>query len=614
MPNEILTTVYSQHTVYLQRIGATQGNAVVPYLKLIEDDIQRIFNRYADRSKTAANQAAIQKEINEKSREHLQAYIVELKKANREVGINEAEFAADTLNKIVVNDDFESVVPSAAQITAIAKSTPIQLGELSFTTYSSMMSTYWQKWSNEIDGMVQSGFVNGSTINEISKSVFDNMRLQKSTTSKNVLNRAHRSAKSVAITGTNHYANTARIEFVDQNDDLLTGYRLIAVVDSRTSQKCRALDQKFIPKGSPKLSALTPPLHINCRTALVYEVDERYSLDDADTKRASSFEVDGKRDPKRVSSEGVYYDKMKSLKASDQDNILGPTLGKAFRKMDNPTEFADATIDTLGNALSIGEMKKKDNELGRILRADRSVTKVPPRKNTKKTVKAESDIKTINKTSKVKKPEGRRDVTNSTGGAIQKKQSGKATMSSNVTSDESAYLEYYKGEGFAKNNAILRNPSRYSKQEVDSANSMLRSLDSAISKSSLDEDTLLYRGVRDGELFKSVDSSSIGASIPISTAQSFTKDGRISLTYSGAIKVGDDYVSAGNEAVIFRLNAKAGQKALDMERLTGIGNTSESEMLLPSKGAYKVVGVEERFAPDGSVSMKILDVEYGEGG
>ena len=60
---------------------------------------------------------------------------------------------------------------------------------------------------------------------------------------------------------------------------------------------------------------------------------------------------------------------MKALKASDQDNILGPTMGRAFRKMNNPSQFADATIDTLGNPLTIKEMKAKDDELGAILRA-----------------------------------------------------------------------------------------------------------------------------------------------------------------------------------------------------------------------------------------------------
>ena len=369
MPNEILTTVYSQHTVFLQRIGATQGNAVVPFLRDIENDVQRIFNVYRDRPKTAFNQAQIQEQINESTRKHLQAYTAALKTSNRAVGANEAEFAATSLDNILLNESIEVNKPSGAQVNAIATATPIQLSEASYTTYTSMMSNYWSKWSDEVDALVQNGFVDGQTINEIADNVFKQMRLEKSTTSKNVLNRAHRSARQVAITGTNHYANTARIAFVDDNDKILKGYRLIAVIDSLTSRKCRGLDQTFIPKNSNKLSSLTPPLHRNCRTALVYEVDDRFKLDDKDTKRASSFEVDGKRDPKPVSSEGIYYSKMKELKASDQDVILGPTLGKAFRKMNNPSEFADATIDSLGNALSIKEMKKKDNQLGAILRA-----------------------------------------------------------------------------------------------------------------------------------------------------------------------------------------------------------------------------------------------------
>ena len=369
MTVEKLTTIYSQHTVWLQRIGATQGNASIPFLQRIEDGTQLIFNRYEGRVKTVANQAAIQNAINELSRAELQEYTKDLKKSNRAIGENEAEFAAKSLNSVVETEDFNAATPSAAQVNAIAIATPIQLSEAAYTTYTAMMRNYWQKWSDEIDALVQQGFVEGQTINEISKSVMDQMRLQKSTTSKNLLNRAQRSAKQLAITGTNHYANTARIAFVDENDDILTGYRLIAVLDSRTSQKCRGLDQKFIPKNSPKLSSFTPPLHVNCRTALVYEVDERFSLDDSETQRASAFSVDGERDPKPVSSEGIYYDKMKQLKAADQNDILGPTLGKAFRKMDNPSEFAKATIDSLGNPLTIEEMKAKDNQLGRILRS-----------------------------------------------------------------------------------------------------------------------------------------------------------------------------------------------------------------------------------------------------
>jgi len=289
MPNETITAVYAQHTALLQRVGASQGNDVTPFLINIENGVQRIFNRYRDRAKTAANQVIIQDQINELTRTELQAYIVELKKDQRAIGKNEGEFAGDTLNDVVETDGFKAVVPSSSQISTLAIATPIQLSESSFTTYNTMMRKYWQNWTDEIDALVQNGFVTGETINEIADGVFNQMRLERSSVSKNTLNRARRSARQIAITGTNHYANTARIAFVDQNDDILTGYRLISVIDSRTSQKCRSLDQKFIPKDSPKLSTFTPPLHRGCRTALVYEVDERFKLDRKDTQRASSF-------------------------------------------------------------------------------------------------------------------------------------------------------------------------------------------------------------------------------------------------------------------------------------------------------------------------------------
>lgn len=369
MPSELLTTIYSQHTVYLQRIGATQGNDSVPYLRLIEEGVRRVFDRYRDRPKTAANQAAILKAISELSTGHLQDYIRELKKSHREIGIHEAEFADDTLNKVVVNDDFDTVVPSAAQVTAIAKATPIQISGTSYTTYNKMMTNYWQKWGGEVDALIQVGFVNGKTINEIADGVLKEMRLEKSPISKTVLSRAKRSAKAVAITGTNHYANNARVSYVNANDEILVGYRLISVLDSRTSQQCRALDQRVIAKDDKNLSKFTPPLHINCRTAMTYEVADKYKLDREDSRRAQNFDVDGKRDPKQVSSEGIYYDKMSKLSKDDQDAILGPTLGKAFRKMDNPAEFAKATIDSLGKPYTIEEMRRnRSNTIGRILR------------------------------------------------------------------------------------------------------------------------------------------------------------------------------------------------------------------------------------------------------
>ena len=365
-----LITRYSAHTVYLQRIGAAEGLKVRPYLQAIEEDIFILLNGYKTLTITPKREAAIKKQINEISRKHLQEYVAQLKVSNRQVGTYEGEFAATSLDSIII-EDVETVAPSAAQVNAIATATPIKLSEKSYTTYNSMMKNYWVKWSDEIDGIVQAGFITGRTTDQISKQIFEEFGLSKSGSTKSTLDRAMRSAKQLAITGTNHYANTARVAFVDVNDKLLTGYRSIAVVDSNTSQICRSLDGDVIAKDDPRLSSWMPPRHINCRSAAVYEVNEKYKLDDDSTQRASRFEVDDKLDPKPISSKQTYYDAMGKLSDTDQDNILGSKLGKAFRKMNNPEEFAKATRDTLFNPLSIAEMTAKDNELGRILKAQK---------------------------------------------------------------------------------------------------------------------------------------------------------------------------------------------------------------------------------------------------
>ena len=368
MPVEKLTTIYSQHTVYLQRLGATEGLKVTPYLVLIENDVVSILNKYRKRKVTAALQQTIQEQINEATRKHLQDYTSALKVENRALGAYEAEFAATTLSGVVDNEDFNAKIPSAAAVNSVATITPVKLGANSFTAYSSMMKNYWGKWSDEIHGIVQAGFLEGSTIPEITNAITAQMDLSKSGTTKSVLDRARRSAKQLAITGTNHYANTARIAFVDENDDILKGYRFLAVNDSRTSRTCARLDQTVWPANSPKLSSVTPPLHPNCRSALAFEVDDRFKLDTDATKKASSFNVAGKRDPKQVSSDSIYYENLKKLSARDQDAAIGPTLGKALRQM-NASDFAKMTGDSMNNPLTIKQMKQKNNELGRILRS-----------------------------------------------------------------------------------------------------------------------------------------------------------------------------------------------------------------------------------------------------
>jgi hypothetical protein len=366
--NDDLVAIYSQHQIYLQKVAAKYGNDVVPHLERIQSGVNDIFEHYRGMNLTPKREERIKAQINELTRLELQDYIKNLKSDTKGVGEYEAQFAARTLDDIIESDDFNAVVPTATQVNTLAIASPIKLGENNFITYNTMMRNYWQKWTDEIDAIVQQGFLAGGTIQDIQSRVMQAMQLE-GEVSKTALSRAKRSARAIAITGINHYSNQATIAFVDVNDDALIGYRSISVLDSRTSQQCRSLDQEFAAKDDAKaLARIKAPSHPSCRRKLVYEVADKYKFDDEDLQRSSNFRIDGKLDPKPVKSGQRYYDYMAKLSAKDQDAILGPTLGKAFRKLNDPDKFAKLTIDSLGNPLTITELKQRDNELSRILK------------------------------------------------------------------------------------------------------------------------------------------------------------------------------------------------------------------------------------------------------
>ena len=382
MQNDKITTLYSQHQAGIMRLAATEGNKVIPYLDAIEAGIQAILKRNRNKPLTAQRQKDMIAEMNKVSRENLQAYVQEFRADNRVFAEYEAEFSTGIVNDVIESPGVVASAPSTSSVVATAVAKPIKIGEKSFTTYSKMMSGYWRKYSDAIDGNIRSAFMDGTSTADVAANIAATIWDGKDST----LEKARRGARTLTNTGMTHMSSSAREAMVADNEDLIIGYRFIATLDSNTSSTCRAGDQQVYKKTDPNLSSFRPPRHPNCRSSWVPEVDGRYRVDLGDSKRASSFEEGGeyktnddgqrtggvegaRRDPKPVSSKQTYYDEMSKLKAADQDNILGPTMGRAFRKMGNADDFAKATVDTLGNPLTITEMKQKDDSLGRILRA-----------------------------------------------------------------------------------------------------------------------------------------------------------------------------------------------------------------------------------------------------
>lgn len=356
-----LTSIYSSHALYLERVAAKMGNDVVPYLERIEERVSLVLNKMPNKMLSAQEVTAIRQEINAITREELQAYTTQYKLDNQEIGMHQVAFDARSLDSIT--DGYESEMPSFSIVNSLAVKTPIKIGENQFTTYNRFISDYWKNYATLIDNSVTAGFIRGGTNREIAANILSTITMDDDAGD---LAKAKRAAKALARTGTNHYATQATVAFVDKNDKVLIGYRFLATLDSRTSRQCSALDQKVFKKDDPNIPF--PALHINCRSRVIMEVDGRYKYDDSASTRPSNFTgADGTRDPKRVSSKKTYYESLKAMSYADREEILGPTLGKALSKM-NPDEFAKSLIDSTYNPLTIEEMKAKDNKLAKILK------------------------------------------------------------------------------------------------------------------------------------------------------------------------------------------------------------------------------------------------------
>lgn len=183
------------------------------------------------------------------------------------------------------------------------------------------------------------------------------------------------------------------------------------------------------------------------------------------------------------------------------------------------------------------------------------------------------------------------------------------TKLGNLTADERSYVEYYKGDGFKKLNETLRNPSAFSEGELDAAKKMRQKVDDAIGKSTFENDGRLYRGIRSREVFDNAESM-IGGKLPIKTPQSAATSEGSALSWSGMLRTSNGKLLSGSpgESVMMRVNVKAGQKGLNMEKMA-LGNTGENEILLASGGSYRVTGVEVIKDANGRTIGKYIDVD-----
>lgn len=318
-----------------------------------------------------AARAEAMKEYRQISREELQA-----------LGAMEGEREINLLTSAIpIEVSFASV--ASDQLRAIAASQPFQ-GRLLREWFQRLES----KDQAELKRAIQLGMVEGESIDNIVRRV---VGTRSNGYTDGILSVTRRDAQAIVRTAVNHVSNTARNYVWEANSDIITAKVWTSTLDGRTSAICRARDGKgaptpgnVLPVGILPLKPVNakPPAHINCRSVMVAYIDgvgligNRPYVTDTRTRRRR--EIDFRKIAReegrsiqdirrewaaenigRVPANTTYQDFLSRQSAAFQDEVLGQTKGRLFRK---GGLRVDQFVDRRGNEFTLDQLAKTHPE------------------------------------------------------------------------------------------------------------------------------------------------------------------------------------------------------------------------------------------------------------
>ena len=148
-----------------------------------------------------------------------------------------------------------------------------------------------------------------------------------------------------------------------------------------------------------------------------------------------------------------------------------------------------------------------------------------------------------------------------------------------LTESEFTAVKFYTGQGYREMNRIARGEVKESNANPVTLDRM-KNLDKAIEKGKLDEPKTLYRGI-------SRESASKLFGDEIKTGDHFVDKGYVSTS------VDKDFAKnwKGSGGVVLQIEAAKGSTALDVHKMSSVGQ-HEREVMLPRNSKFEVVGVK----------------------
>lgn len=269
-----LVDATTRHAIFVERYGHGRFNDLEPILNDMRDKLIARLGSEPMTEFQLFRARTLLADINDITSEGFKQFELDLGGYLSEFSEYEAGFNSRMLGRAVTVD---VDIPAIEQLNAALNDTDMVLtqasGEAQRMTVNEAINQFSAKKSREIRSMINEGLISGETTDELAKKV-----------KRAVNGRTKAQARALVSTTISAVSNQARSETAKLNSDIVKFERVVATLDTHTSDICISADKTVWPVGKgPQF-----PIHFNCRTLRVMVVEDEYAIPGLEGKRAAA--------------------------------------------------------------------------------------------------------------------------------------------------------------------------------------------------------------------------------------------------------------------------------------------------------------------------------------
>ena len=331
----------TRHQIYILRYSAGREKEASEYIDRVKDMIQDELRNEELTDLDLARLNRFMDEVQLFADEQYRLLAEKVADDARELASQETDWNAGLLSRLIGED---VAVPSGFQ-TELFVFAGIILSGVAGSTIRGITNAFRRTKTNQLMRAIRDGVIMRE----------DNFQIGRRAESVNLLHK--KQAGSMIRTISNHVSVATRDAVLQDNIGLFDGYEWVAVLDSRTSIICAGRDGKIYPLTDDPEKSPKPPAHFNCRSTITPVV--KAGFEDR-TKKPKPRTAEGAKGTTKVRQTTTYQSWLARQPASFQDEVLGATRGRLFRRGGlNLSKF----VDQSGKTLTLDELRKVEPEV-----------------------------------------------------------------------------------------------------------------------------------------------------------------------------------------------------------------------------------------------------------